>query len=264
MDDQIIYPLIQWFQQHCSAEYYTLLYLFFSGCLLLLSHRLFGLLGLYLFNALSLLAANIQVLGLTTFSWFPEPIALGIVTATATFLGSDVITEHYGAKKAQMGIFISLFMQMLFMLIMVGGMGYNHLNTSVESSIQALFMPGPRLLTASVIAYGVSQYVDIRLFKLIKQWCQERYLWIRTLGSMTISGSIDTVVFSVLAWIIFNPEPITIKQMFLSYILIGYLMRIFVQTLAVPVIYLSYYSKPKNEPLAFTPTIANAGVESRA
>jgi uncharacterized integral membrane protein (TIGR00697 family) len=109
-------------------------------------------------------------------------------------------------------------------------------------------------LTASIIAYGVSQYVDIYLFKLIKQWCQKRYLWIRTLGSMTISGSIDTVVFSLLAWIIFNPNPVTIKQMFLSYILIGYLMRIFVQTLAVPVIYLSYYTKPKRELLSFTTT----------
>lgn len=252
MDDQIIYPAIQWLQQHCNAEFYTLLYLIFSGSLLLISHRLLGLLGLYLFNALSLLAANIQVLGLTTFSWFPEPIALGIVTATATFLGSDIITEHYGVKKAQFGILISLFLQILFMLLMLGGMGYTHLNTALESSIQTLFIPGPRLLTASVIAYGISQYIDIHLFKFIKQWCQQRYLWIRTLGSMTISGSVDTLVFSALAWIIFNPNPVTIKQMFLSYILIGYLMRIFVQTLAIPVIYLSYYSKPKNEFLSIT------------
>jgi uncharacterized PurR-regulated membrane protein YhhQ (DUF165 family) len=64
---------------------------------------------------------------------------------------------------------------------------------------------------------------------------------------MTISGSIDTITFSLLAWIVFSPNPITTKQMFLSYILIGYLMRILVQTLAIPVIYLSYYSKPKNE-----------------
>lgn len=247
IDDHIIYPVIQWLQQHCTAEAYTLLYLIFSGSLLLLAHRLLGLFGLYLFNALSLLAANIQVLGLTHFSWLPEPIALGIVTATATFLGSDIITEHYGAKKAQLGIFISLFTQVLFILVMVGGMGYTHINAEVESSIQTLFMPGPRLLTASIIAYGVSQYVDIHLFKLIKQWCQERYLWVRTLGSMTISGSIDTLVFSLLAWVIFSPNPVTIKQMFLSYILVGYLMRILVQTLAVPVIYLSYYSKPKQE-----------------
>jgi uncharacterized integral membrane protein (TIGR00697 family) len=253
MDDQIIYPAIQWLQQYCNAAHYTLLYLIFSGILLLFSHRLFGLFGLYLFNAMSLLAANIQVLGLTSISWFPEPIALGIVTATVTFLGSDIITEHYGVKKAQFGIFISLFVQITFILLMIGGMGYTHLNAEVESSIQILFIPGPRLLTASIIAYGISQYFDIHLFKLIKQWCQQRYLWIRALGSMTISGSIDTLIFSFLAWIVFNPHPITVKQMFLSYILVGYLMRILVQTLAVPIIYLSYYTKPQHELLSFTP-----------
>ena len=263
MDNQIIYPMIHWLQQHCTAEYYTLLYLVFSGLLLLVSHRLLGLLGLYLFNALSLFAANIQVLGFTSFAWFPEPIALGIVTATATFLGSDIITEHYGVKKAQLGIFISLFMQLLFMLMMLGGMGYRHLNTAVESSIQTMFMPGPRLLVSSIVAYGISQYVDIHLFKLIKKWCQERYLWIRTLGSMIISGSVDTAVFSVLAWIVFNPSPVGIKQLFLSYILVGYLMRILVQTLSVPLMYLSYYTKPTNELIVLHPSITANGIEPR-
>ncbi len=258
MDDQIVYPAIQWLQQHCNAAHYTLLYLIFSGILLLFSHRLFGLLGLYLFNAMSLLAANIQVLGLTSFSWFPEPIALGIVTATITFLGNDIITEHYGVKKAQFGIFISLFIQISFMLLMIGGMGYTHINAEIESSIQMLFIPGPRLLTASVIAYGIGQYCDIHLFKLIKQWCQQRYLWIRTLGAMTISGSIDTLIFSFLAWIVFNPNPITVKQMFLSYILVGYFMRILVQTLAIPIIYLSYYSKPQHEFLSITAATRSA------
>lgn len=245
MDTEFIYPIISILQNNLNAEIYTLFYLVFSGVLLLASLRLFGLSGLYLFNAANLLAANIQVLGFTKFSLLPEPIALGIVTFTVTFLASDVITEHYGARKAQQGVWFSLFLQVLFMLLMLSGMGYNHTNQETEQAIQHLFLPNPRIILASLCAYLLSQYLDIALFKSLKIGLKSRHLWMRTLLSISISGLVDIFIFSVLAWMVFSPTPITWHTLFTSYVLVNYFMRLVAQGLSIPVIYLSYFCKPK-------------------
>lgn len=242
MDTQIVQPIIAMLQSY-SAEAFTLLYLLFTGMLLLLSQRLFGLIGLYLFNLIAILVANIQVLGLTRFTHFPEPVALGIVTFTITFLVSDIITEHYGATKARLGVALGLFGQILFMFLMLGGMGYEHVNIPMESAIQAVFMPSPRIIVASLVAYTVSQYTDIALFHWFKAQSHSKYLWLRTLASVTLSGFVDILVFSWLAWHVLSPTPISWKQMFLSYILVSYLMRLIAQTLSIPIIYLSYWAK---------------------
>jgi len=247
MDKELIFPLIKTLQLTTNAETYTLLYLLFSGILLLASLRLFGLFGLYLFNSANLLAANIQVLGLTQFALFPDPIALGIVTFTVTFLASDVITEHYGDLKARQGVWLSLFLQVIFMLIMLGGMGYQHTNSDIEQAIHGLFLPNPRIIIASLFAYLLSQYVDITLFKCIKIWMKAKHLWLRTLLSITISGFIDIFTFSTLAWVIFSPTPIGWRKLFTTYIMVNYFMRLFAQALSLPIIYLSYYFKPKHE-----------------
>jgi len=247
MDTELISPFIESLQSIPSAEAYTLLYLAFSGILLLASLRLFGLLGLYLFNGANLLAANIQVLGFTQFSLFPAPIALGIVTFTVTFLTSDVITEHYGDQKARQGVWLSLFLQVLFMLIMLGGMGYRHNNPAAEQAIQQLFLPNPRIIIASLCAYLLSQYVDITLFKFLKLWLKSKHLWLRTLFSISISGFIDIFSFSLLAWMILSPNPVDWRTLFTSYILVNYVMRLFAQALSLPIIYLSYRFKPTQE-----------------
>jgi len=246
MDTELISPFIHSLQGIQSAEVYTLAYLAFSGFLLLASLRWFGLFGLYLFNGANLLAANIQVLGFAQFS-FPSPVALGIVTFTITFHASDVITEHYGDKKARQGVWLSLFLQVLFMLIMLGGMGYRHTNLDVENAIHQLFLPTPRIIIASLCAYLLSQYIDITLFKWLKLWLKAKHLWLRTLFSISISGFVDIFSFSLLAWVILSPEPVGWRTLFTSYILVNYFMRLFAQALSLPIIYLSYYFKPKQD-----------------
>ena len=67
-------------------------------------NSLFGEIGLYIYSAIAIIVANIQVLKLVKFSFFSEPIALGTVLFASTFLCTDILAEYYGAKKARINV----------------------------------------------------------------------------------------------------------------------------------------------------------------
>src|ERR1700679_1491336 len=69
--------------------------------------RFFGIQGLYLYNILAVVIANIQVLKVSPFFLSPHPVALGTMLFSTTFLVSDILTEHHGTRIAKKGIILS-------------------------------------------------------------------------------------------------------------------------------------------------------------
>ena len=54
-----------------------------------------------------------------------------------------------------------------------------------------------------------------------------------------VSALIDNAVFSVLAWVVFAPEPIGWKALVFTYILGTYALRVVVAALDTPFVYLA-------------------------
>ena len=69
--------------------------------------KLFGYIGLYIYSAIAVIAGNIQVLKTVDFYYSFEPVALGTILFTSTFLCTDILSEYYDSKKAKMNILIS-------------------------------------------------------------------------------------------------------------------------------------------------------------
>ena len=70
-------------------------------------------------------------------------------------------------------------------------------------------------------------------------------LWFRLNVSTLLSGLLDNILFSVLAWVIFSPTPISIQSLVFTYILGTYVARVVVSITSTPIIYLSYKFFPK-------------------
>ena len=66
-----------------------------------------------------------------------------------------------------------------------------------------------------------------------------RFLWLRNNLSTIISSLIDNTVFSILAWIILNPNPETFYNVIMIYIFGTYILRIFIALIDTPFIYIS-------------------------
>jgi len=218
----------------------------FAVCVLaILGACRYGYGALCAYNALAIVIANVQVLRLGSYLSTPEPIALGTVLFATTYLVSDIITEHYGAESARRTILISFMAQLLascWMLLCLAhpGVQSNAGQDQIFNSMWSLFVPSARLFIASLLSYVVTQLIDISLYQWIRRKSAGRYLWLRQNVSMFISGFLDNLMFSVLAWIALNPNPLTFNTVIISYVLAGCIIRIAVQIMGTPVLYWSY------------------------
>ncbi len=218
--------------------------------------RFFGASGLYCYVAVTLIAANIQVLKGGQFIFPPHPIAMGTLLFGTIALVFDIITEYYGKPAALRGVrlgFVVLCFFTVLMLITVGVRPLDPKTLAPDSlflyenhlHIKALFMPMPAILAASLISYLISQSTDVLIFRLIKQMTHDRWLWVRAVLSTSVSAFIDTCIFSFLAWKLFSPAPISWQTLMIVYIFGTYPLRLICSFGLSPFIYFARHFLPK-------------------
>ena len=225
-----------------STELMWVIMLFFCYISILTFLRLFGYVGIFIYCALAVIGANIQVLKTVDFFYSPEPVALGTILFASTFLCTDILSEYFDKNKARMNILIG-FCAFLFMtLLMVITIGFKPSSDDwVQESLSNVFTPMTRFFIASMIAYLISQYFDVWFFNYIKRVTSEKYLWLRNNLSTIASSLVDNTVFSIFAWILLNPEPISVYNVIMIYILGTYLLRILLALFDTPLIYLAKF-----------------------
>ena len=112
---------------------------------------------------------------------------------------------------------------------------------STQENLLAIFMPFPIFFAASMIAYLISQFFDVWFFEFISKLTNRRFLWLRNNLSTITSSLIDNFIFSIFAWIIFNPNPLNFSTVFFTFILGTYILRVFIALIDTPFVYLSKF-----------------------
>ena len=225
-----------------STELMWLIMLLFCFFSILIFLRLFGYVGIFIYSALAVIAANIQVLKTVDFFYSPEPVALGTILFASTFLCTDILSEYFGKDKARTNILIG-FCAFLFMtILMVITIGFKPSTQDwVQESLSNVFTPMTRFFIASMIAYLISQYFDVWFYSYLRNYTSQKYLWLRNNLSTALSSLVDNTVFSIFAWILLNPEPIDLYKVIMIYILGTYLLRILIALLDTPFIYIAKF-----------------------
>jgi len=235
------------FLNSIQTEVIWLILLIFSFSSILVFLKFFGYVGIYIYSSIAVIIANIQVLKTVDFFYSPEPVALGTILFASTFLCTDILSEYYGPEKARKNIIISFssFLFVTCLMILTVGIKPSS-NDWIQTSISNVFTPMTRFFIASMIAYLLSQYFDVWIYNLIKKITFSKYLWLRNNLSTLLSSLIDNTIFSLLAWIILNPEPETLYKVLMIYILGTYFLRIFLALIDTPFMYLAKLFLPKN------------------
>lgn len=122
-------------------------------------------------------------------------IPVGLVAFPVTFLATDLISELFGRKKAQLVVWIGFFMNVFMLVVMT----VNHWlpNTyGVSGGLELfdgvyMYMVGNTI--ASMIAYLTAQTIDVRLFHFWKNLTKGKHLWLRNNASTMVSQLVDTV-----------------------------------------------------------------------
>ena len=180
------------------------------------------------------------------FYWYPLDIKLlgnslfelsvGILPYPITFLITDLISEIYGKKRANQVVITGIFASFFSMGILLIANEVPAIKNSPidDETFNQVFALSPIAALASMIAYLLAQFVDIRIYHFWKNLTQGKMLWLRNNFSTFSSQLIDTSlvvgllsVFGVLEW-----------KLFWGLVISGFLFKIIVAALDTPLLYL--------------------------
>ncbi len=165
-------------------------------------------------------------------------VSAGILPYPLTFLVTDLISEIYGQKKANLVVF-SGFVASIFVLSFLWlGAQFNSIPNSIvnDFTYNTVFQNAWRLITASMVAYLFAQFIDVRVFHFWKKLTNGKHLWLRNNGSTIASQLIDTtLVISILFVGVWDTNQI------LSAIIDGWIFKMLIALLDTPIIYIAIY-----------------------
>ncbi len=179
-------------------------------------YKLFGLTGLYVWIGFAIVAANIQVVKMVDL--FGINATLGNVMYGSIFLATDLINEKYGRQKAQTAVYIGFVMMVAFTFITQTALLFTpNAHDFSQGALETLFSLLPRITLGSLVAYLVSQTLDVYLFDRIKS--KFKPLWVRNNGSTLISQAVDTALFTLIAFVGVVPASVVLEIFWFSYII---------------------------------------------
>ena len=203
--------------------------------LVLLAYRFFGKTGLFVWIALATMLANIQVLkGIEIFTL---QATLGNTLYGSIFLATDILSEKYGSRDAKKAVYVGFFSMLVFLFSMQGALLFTPLADpfayDIQSAFELIFGLSARIVFASLVAYLVSQLLDVTIYSKIKEkLSDDRYLWVRNNGSTLISQLIDSVIFVTIAFV---GLPYNLLQILIT----TYVLKLLIAIMDTPFIYLA-------------------------
>lgn len=186
-------------------------------------------------------------IGISDESTIRFSLAVGVLPYPITFLCTDIISEIYGRKRANMVVWVGLILNVWVLIVLWFGGWLNAptdllqdgtLPTSVvngEASIPYGYsFYEIRKLTfgatmASMIAYLTAQFVDVNVFHFLKAKTKGKYLWLRNNVSTMTSQFIDSIAVILITYYYADALPIppgaSVGSALLAYIISSYLFK---------------------------------------
>ncbi len=161
-------------------------------------------------------------------------VSAGILPYPLTFLVTDLISEIYGQKRANLVVFSGFIASMFVLLFLWLGGQFNAIPSSIigDETYNNVFQNAWRIIAASMIAYLFAQFVDVKIFHFWKKLTNGKHLWLRNNGSTVASQLIDTtLVVCILFLGVWNGD-----QIFQA-IIDGWLFKMLMAFIDTPIIY---------------------------
>ena len=161
-------------------------------------------------------------------------VSAGILPYPLTFLVTDLISELYGQRKANLVVFSGFIASMFVLLFLWLGSQFEAIPGSIvnDSTYNSVFQNAWRLIAASMVAYLFAQFVDVRIFHFWKKLTNGKHLWLRNNGSTVASQLVDTTLVICILFVgVWETDKI------LSAIRDGWLFKMLMALIDTPIIY---------------------------
>lgn len=171
----------------------------------------------------------------------PFVMSIGILPWPIVFITTDLINEYFGKKGVKKLSYITAcliaysFIVLFLAMQIPAASGISPVN---DEQFTAVFGQSMWIIAGSIIAFLVSQLIDVSIFSFFKKRTGSRMIWLRATGSTIISQLFDSfIVLGIAFWL---PGKIN-TEIFLSSGLTGYTFKLGTAIALTPLIYLGHY-----------------------
>ena len=159
-------------------------------------------------GVLGIAPANLTILGEKGLSF---NLTCGVLLWPLEFVITDIVNEYYGPKAVRRisitAVSLIAYAFLMFYLAMriapaafwVGSKVDNGV-PSMQNAFEAIFGQGMWIILGSLVAFLVSQFIDVIVFHKIKRITGEKMPWLRATGSTVVSQLVDSFVVLVIAF----------------------------------------------------------------
>jgi uncharacterized integral membrane protein (TIGR00697 family) len=168
----------------------------------------------------------------------------GALLFPLTYVLGDVLAEVYGLRQARraivLGFILSAVASIMFLLVGAAPPAPGYENNEAFRAVLGFV---PQIVLASLCGFLAGQFLNAYVLVKIKERFGERRLWVRLFSSTVVGELVDTVLFSVIAFAtIFTTEQLV------SFIVVGWLWKVGVEALLLPVTYAVIKAVKRREP----------------
>lgn len=224
----------------------SIVFVTLNYAMILLAFRFFGRVGLFACIPLTIILANIQVVIMVDIGGWA--VTLGNAAYVSSYLITDLLCELYSKKDAQRAVYLGFFslasvlilMQFILMVTPTPD------SQAMYDSVAMIFDMLPRIAFASLLAFLVSQSIDVVTFHFFKnKQANGKKLWLRNNVSTVSSQIIDGLIFTFVA---FGTGPNALPLEILMQIFITtYIVKAIIALYDTPFMYLGTWMKKTNK-----------------
>lgn len=165
------------------------------------------------------------------------------------YILGDVISEVYGFKVARKAIFttfaLSIFASLAYWVIIALPGFTDDFGVAKQHALEDALGPVPQIVLASLLAFLAGQTINSWIMVRLKARQGERKLWARLMGSSGVGEFVDTLIFCTIAAPVIG---IVGFGMFANYVLVGFIYKVGLQYVLIPVTSLAIGWLKRHEP----------------
>jgi hypothetical protein len=191
---------------------------------------------------------NLNILGYT----LDLNMSAGVLNWPFVFIASDIINEYFGTKGVKRISYLTAgFIAYSFILIYMATillpadfwLDVNKVDSkgnpiNIDEGFKLIFRQGLGIIIGSLTAFLVGQILDAYVFHRLRNFTNNKLIWLRATGSTLFSQLIDSFVVVFIAFYIFGDWPI---NQVLAVGSVNYIYKFAVAILLTPLIYLAHY-----------------------
>lgn len=172
-------------------------------------------------------------------------MSVGILPWPIVFVTTDLINEYFGQNGVRkLSILTASLIAYCFVVLYIALQipAVKGIGLVSDFQFNGVFGQSMWIIVGSIVAFLVSQLIDVAVFHFFKKKTGNKMIWLRSTGSTVISQFFDSfIVLGIAFWLTGKLS----TEVFISSALTGYFVKLGIAIAMTPLIYLGHFAIEK-------------------